>query len=440
MFLGMRGTGDWVANQRPESWREQILYLYPNGMAPLTAILSLLSSEKVDDPRFHWWTQEQNAVMGAVAGIWTDAALANAYAPPPLAAIGDTLFVQITTVLANRVREGHQILLRDASDYSVDVVGKVIGVTRGAVNSVLAVRMLEADNNSLVNDLSDCDNFKIIGNINPEGGEMPDAIALNPVEVYNYTQIFRTPLSITRTAKKTRLRTGNQYQKAKSEALEMHSWEMELAFLWGIPSSNIGDNGKPERTTQGVINFIRQYAPANVDDFTTNVIYAGLAWTGAFLGSTAGEVWFKTMLEQIFRFGADEKLALAGSGALLGIDALAVAGGVTLLEPGQKSYGMRIREWITPFGSIYMKTHPLFSADATTRNMMVILEPKELGYRFIDDTSFYGETEAKTHSSGYGQRRIDGLNEEYLTECGLEFGLPQKCAVLNGVGLPSALP
>lgn len=50
MFLGMRGTGDWVVDQRPKNWREQILYLYPNGMAPLTALLSKMKSEKVDDP------------------------------------------------------------------------------------------------------------------------------------------------------------------------------------------------------------------------------------------------------------------------------------------------------------------------------------------------------------------------------------------------------
>lgn len=431
MFLGMRGNGDWVANQRPENWREQILYLYPNGMAPLTAMLSMMSSEQVDDPRYHWWTQEQTAVSGAVAAIATIADMSVAYAGGGVA--GDTIFVQITTTLANRVRAGHQILLRDASDYRVDVVGKVTDVTRGAVNSVLAVKLLEADDNSPTHDLQDCDNFKIIGNINPEGGELPDAIALNPTEVYNYTQIFRTPLSITRTAKKTRLRTGNQYQKAKSEALEMHSWEMELAFLWGIRTQNIGDNGKPERTTLGAINFIRQFAAANCDDYTLNATYAGTTW------AAGGEIWFKAMLEQIFRYGADEKLALVGSGALLGIDALAMAGGQVQLMPGQKTYGMQIREWLTPFGSIYMKTHPLFSHDATTRNMMVILEPKELTYKYIDDTQFYSESESKTHSSGYGARRIDGLNEEYLTESGLEFGLPQKCAVLNGVGLDNEL-
>ena len=49
-FLGMRGSGDWVTDQRPKNWREGILHLYPNGMAPLTAILSKMKEEKVDDP------------------------------------------------------------------------------------------------------------------------------------------------------------------------------------------------------------------------------------------------------------------------------------------------------------------------------------------------------------------------------------------------------
>lgn len=431
MFLGMRGNGDWVADQRPLNWRQQIMYLYPNGMAPLTAILSMLGSESVDDPQYHWWTQEQTAVGGAVAGIFTLPDLSTAYVAGGVA--GDTVYVQVTTTLANRIRSGHQILLRDASDYRVDVVGKVTGVTRGTTVSVLAVTLLEADDNSPTNDLSDCDTFKIIGNINPEGGEMPDAIALNPTKVYNYTQIFRTPLSLTRTARKTRLRTGDQYQKAKSEALEMHSWEMELAFLWGIATEGIGDNGKPERTTQGVINFIRQYAAANCDDYTLNATYTGQTW------AAGGEIWFKAMLEQIFRYGATEKLCLCGSGFLLGIDALAMTGGQINLAPAQKTYGMDIRSWITPFGTIHMKTHPLFSYDATTRNMGVLLEPKEMTYKYIDDTAFYGENSSKSHPAGYGQRRIDGTNEEYLTECGLEFGLPQKCAVLNGVGLNNNL-
>jgi len=48
MFLGMRGNGDWVDGQRPKNWRQQILKLYPNGQAPLTAMLSMMSSSRVD--------------------------------------------------------------------------------------------------------------------------------------------------------------------------------------------------------------------------------------------------------------------------------------------------------------------------------------------------------------------------------------------------------
>ncbi len=351
--------------------------------------------------------------------------------------VADVLYVRIATTLANRIREGHQILLRDSADYRVDVVGKVTGVSRGTLDSVLSVKLLEDDDNSIdlggTADLQDCDTFKIIGNINPEGGEMPDAIALNPVKVYNLTQIFRTPLSMTRTALKTKLRTPEQRQKAKAEALEMHSWEMELAFLWGIRTENIGDNGKPERTTMGVINFIRQYAAANCDDYTLNATYAGQTW------AAGGETWLKNMLERIFRYGASEKLVLCGSGFLLGLDALANAGAQVNVQPGQKVYGMEITKWLTPFGTVNLKTHPLFSYDATTRNMGVVLEPKELSYRYIDDTTFYGESSQKQHSEGYGQRRVDGINEEFLTEAGLEFGLPQKCGVLNGVGLDNNL-
>lgn len=435
MFLGMRGTGDWVSGQRPMNWREQILYLYPNGSAPLTAILSMMGSEAVDDPQFHWWTQEQSAVGGAVSGVFTLPDLSVAYAGGGV--VADVLYVRIATTLANRIREGHQILLRDSADYRVDVVGKVTGVSRGTLDSVLSVKLLEDDDNSIdlggTADLQDCDTFKIIGNINPEGGEMPDAIALNPVKVYNLTQIFRTPLSMTRTALKTKLRTPQQRQKAKAEALEMHSWEMELAFLWGIRTENIGDNGKPERTTMGVINFIRQYAAANCDDYTLNATYAGQTW------AAGGETWLKNMLERIFRYGASEKLVLCGSGFLLGLDALANAGAQVNVQPGQKVYGMEITKWLTPFGTVNLKTHPLFSYDATTRNMGVVLEPKELSYRYIDDTTFYGESSQKQHSEGYGQRRVDGINEEFLTEAGLEFGLPQKCGVLNGVGLDNDL-
>lgn len=424
--LGMRGTGDWVTNQRPESWRQQILYLYPNGMTPLTAIMSMMGSERVDDPHFHWWTETIGDIQGAVANVYTDADCATAYVAGAVA--GTTLYLRIDDSLANYIRVGHQILLRDASDPTVDVVGEVtyVDVVSGTNLSTLGVKLLEADDNSATHDLSDCDHFKIIGNINSEGAEMPDAVARDPEEQYNYTQIFRTPLSITRTARLTKLRTENDYQKMKREALEMHGIEMENAFLWGIRTLGTGDNGKPKRTTRGLINWIRQCSD-NVDDYSNNVTYATDPWT------TSGEIWLDNMLEQIFRYGAQEKLAFCGSGALLGIKRLAQAGGQIQLTPMSSAYGLKILQWITPFGVVNLKTHPLFSYDATTRNMMVVFEPKDLKFMYITDTTFYPDKEKDSRNG----KRLDATIEEFLTEAGLEFHHCEKTGLLTGVGVDS---
>lgn len=420
-FLGMRGTGDWVQDQRPKNWREGILYLYPNGQAPLTAILSKLGSKKVDDPQFHWWTEVIDAATGTVTGVYTDSGLATAYVSGGVA--GDTLYVKCSEEDSKKVRAGHQVLLRDASDLTVDVNAKVIASTQAGDNSYLTVKLLEDDDNSVTNDLSTADTFIVIGNINAEGASMPTAIARDPVKHYNYTQIFRTPLEITRTAMQTRLRTGDDYKKAKREALEMHSIEMELAFLFGIPTENVGSNGKPERTTGGLQYFIKSSAPSNVKDFTTD--YAGQTW------AAKGFDWIMESLEQIFRYGGQERLALCGSGALLGIANAAMATGQMQLTPTTRAYGIKIVEWLTPWGTIYLKQHPLMGQIASLRNTILLLEPRNLMYRYITDTTFYSDK----NGNNSGDRRIDGKVEEFLTEAGLEFHHPQTCGILNGVGL-----
>jgi hypothetical protein len=74
-FAGMRGTGDWVTDQRPKSWREMLLRLYPNGEMPLTAISSKLKQEKVDDPEFNWWTKKFPDQAGSITGVYLDSSL-----------------------------------------------------------------------------------------------------------------------------------------------------------------------------------------------------------------------------------------------------------------------------------------------------------------------------------------------------------------------------
>ena len=417
-FLGMRGTGDWVTDQRPKNWREGILYLYPNGTAPLTAILSKMKSESTDDPEFNWWTKVLPTQSGAVTNIFTDALLASAYTTGGVA--GDQLFVNVTEAVADQFRVGHQVLLRDASHYDVDVNAKAVAVVKNGASSYITCKLLEADDNGASTNLSNCDTILIVGNINAEGAAMPDAITYDSVKLYNYTQIFRTPLSITRTARKTKLRTGDAYKEMKREALELHSIEMEKAFLFGIATESVGTNGKPERTTQGIIPATK--AAGTVDDFSLNSDYSGVTWLAS------GEDWLDEQLEVMFRYGSRDKLALCGSGALLGIQRLIKNNGNFEFTAATMDYGIQVIKWTTVFGVINILTHPLFSYEATNRNSMVILEPANLNYRYIDDTSFYAEGEKQNT----GRSRTDSTEEEFLTECGMEYHHPLSWGYLNG--------
>lgn len=419
-FLGMRGTGDWVTDERPKNWRETILRLYPNGDAPLTAILAKMKSERTDDPQYHWWDKGLPTQGGAATNVYTDV-LSTAYTTG--GAVGDVLYVKAAAAVIQEFRVGHQVLLRNSSNYADDCNAKVMARVVNGANSYITVKLLEAD--PTTTGIADCDTVLVIGNINAEGAPMPDAVAYNPTKHYNYTQIFRTPLEITRTARRTKLRTADAYKEAKRECLELHSIEMEKAFIWGIRTEFIGDNDKPERTTGGIIEWINDNSGI-VSDYTTDSSSGvdGMTW------ESGGEDWLDYYLEQIFRYGSDERLAFVGSGVILQLNKLIKLYGNYQLEPKTTSYGIRVMEWVTPFGIVNMKRHPLFSYEATNRNTMLVIEPSDLNYRYIDDTTFYDDPEKK--NTGY--TRIDGTKEEYLTECGLELHHPKKCGYLNGFG------
>ena len=73
-ILGIRGTGNWGTDERPKNFRETILRRTPNGSAPLTALLSKLKSQPVDDPEFSWWEELQSIVRVRVDGTGASAA------------------------------------------------------------------------------------------------------------------------------------------------------------------------------------------------------------------------------------------------------------------------------------------------------------------------------------------------------------------------------
>jgi hypothetical protein len=253
------------------------------------------------------------------------------------------------------------------------------------------------------------DHFLVVGNVHAEGSAVPTVKSYAPTPLTNVCQIFRMPLSFTRTAKKTYLRydSTGPYREAKREALSLHAIEMEKSFIFGENIVGVGTNGKPMRMTAGVISFL-----------TTNI---GGAYT---VGGLLTEDVLDTLCEGIFRYGSTEKLVLCGSTFVKALTTLGKRNGTLNMVPQDKIYGMKVIEYLSAFGTLYLKMHPLFNQHPTLRQNALVLDVNNLSSRYIDDTMFIKNRQAPGD---------DQVIDEFLTEAGLELHFEQTHAYITGV-------
>src|SRR6266576_3820617 len=67
-LAGLRGTGDWGADERPTDFRESILFYNPNGTAPIFALTGKAGKKTVTDPKFSWWSEPNTLVRLVTSG------------------------------------------------------------------------------------------------------------------------------------------------------------------------------------------------------------------------------------------------------------------------------------------------------------------------------------------------------------------------------------
>lgn len=390
---GLRTSGNFQADQRPKNWREAMLFLHPNGKMPLTGLTSQMKSSSTNDPEFSWFekaTPDQRMTLSADI---------------------DTSQTTIAvTAGASALKMGHVIRV-EKSDELMFVVSDptsdtAFNVTRAFAGSTAAA----------VTIASEVKTIHVVGSAYEEGSLAPTGINYDPTKRRNYTQIFRNTLEMTRTGSKTRLRTGDAVKEAKREALELHGIEMEKAFIFGKPWEGTR-NGKPWRTTGGIISFI------DSNNIVTNPGASGV------IEMEDLEVY----LEQMFRFGSSEKLGVCGNEALLAINQCVRKNSHFQIESGVKEYGMNVSRLITPFGELVLKSHPLFnqltSASATlltASSWLLVLDLAEIGYKSLegDDTRYEKDLQ---------ENGMDGLKSGYLSECGLEVHFPTAHFLLKGL-------
>jgi hypothetical protein len=394
---GLRTTANFVTDQRPKNWREGILLRYPNGKIPLVGLTSLMKKRSTDDAEYNWWEKELGTRRLKLASSATALTTSNT-----------TLTLDSTDGNGKQVKEGDLLrvmdtgeILRVASDPTVDT--SIIVVRAWGDTAATALNTTSAGKNPWL---------IVIGSAYEEGSMAPTGVNYDPTKKYNFTQIFRNTLEMTRTASKTRLRTGDAVKEAKRECLEYHGIDMERAF-WLGDRKETTINGKPARSTGGFLWLLNNYASGvNIKDAKSD-------------HSSGVEMQhLEEYMYEIFKYGSSEKMAFCGNRSLLTINQIVRKNSHFNIQSGIKEYGMDVSRLTTPFGTLVLKNHPLFNQDVggTTagtayygmESWLAVMDMENVKYVYLDgsDTQY----QPVLQSNG-----MDGMQSGYLSECGLEI-------------------
>lgn len=396
---GLRGTGDFGTDERPKNFRETILWLNPNGMAPIFALTSKAKKRTTDDPQFFWWNEPNGHIRVQVSGALgtTDTLITVSSVDPT----GTTMDAQWGAADNLQVGDVLQIEIPSASDSAayvqelVEVTGVIsptqFTVARGVAGSTPA---------SIANGAF----MTVIGSAFAEGTGAPRAVSRNPIKFTNFTQIFKNTFELSGTADQTRYRTGEPWSNDKKRKTFDHARNIEMAMLYGKAFETTGPNGKPKRYMAGIRTFI----PASRQTI--------------FVNAPGTPITTSNLLDAIYPVfnydtaAGDERIVFAGNVALNSFNKMVRADpsnhihfdGVTSV------YGMKFNTFVIPQGRLLIKTHPLLNIHPEFSKSMIVLDFDAIKYVAMKgrDTKAFNDVQLKDEDVRRGF---------YQTECSLEI-------------------
>jgi len=373
------GTNTIAEHRLRIDMSEKIAELEPNASPLITLTKKMKRRRVVTNPEFNWMEQDPGNRWDAInnsagydnsATVWT---VDNA----GYFRVGDIVQVPSTT----------EVVLVTA----VDDTENTITVIRGWGGSTTA-------------SLKDDEPLVILGNANEEGAKLREIKTTEPVKKTNYTQILRTPVGVTNTL----AATSTYGPKAMAYYRHLdginHAIDMERTMWLGKKGKDI-HNGKPRRTTGGILEFLTE----NVLDVSA---IGGLT-----------EQAFTEWLEDVFRYGSSEKILFACGRLCTIIDLWAQNKLKTV--PGERTYGVKVKEYVSSHGTLYIVKHKLFEGPVYG-GMGVILDMNNVAYCPLKGR----DTKLLTARQDPDE---DAVKDEYITEFGVEVRLPKTHAIIKGV-------
>lgn len=395
-FAGVRGSGSFGTSERPQDFREMILWTNPNGTAPLFALTAKLRKEMCNDPQIHWWEETNSIGRATVNGAITDATTTTVvvdaasggtggalqFAPGDLLQIEEDVSAYTTEILE---------VVSVASDTSMTVLRGAAGTTAAAF----------ADDIGLLR----------IGSAHEEGSASPTTVSNNPTKYTNYTQIFKTPYELTETARNTFFRTGDPLKNDQIRKSFVHSEKIEQAMFWGTASEVTGGGGQPKRTMSG----LRKLVTSNLTQFSVDPTITT----------------FIDALSPVYDYEAgsagDERIIYAGNGAINFLNKLVASDSSTRINYDGEImiYGQRLRKFTIPQGSFAIKSHPLMNVHPVYKYSMFVVNPSGIIYRPLKNRDTKVQKNIQANDA-------DKKKDQWITECTMELHYERSFAYIGG--------
>lgn len=278
---------------------------------------------------------------------------------------------------------------------------EILRVTGIAANTLTVVRGYGETAGAIINT---GDKILVVGNAIMQGAGAPAEKYNDVVPVFNYTQIFRTPFSVTNTFDATKVYGKKELDRLRFKKGVEHKMSIEYALLFGERKLDTA-GAQPRTTTAGVLSFLKG---------TQNILSKAK--------TAVTEADFVAFCEQVFTYGSESKVVLASPMLLTVLDGFARNRLSVVQSDKDKVYGLDVTSFVTPHGTLKFVKHPLLvnGYDGTG----IVLDPEELSFRNLKGR----DTSLKT---GIQLPDEDGKKEEYLTEAGLELRQPKKHGLIQ---------
>jgi hypothetical protein len=395
-FAGVRGTGSFGTGERPQDFREMILWTNPNGTAPLFALSSKMKKEVCKDPQIHWWEETNTIARATVNGAITDATETTVVVDAAASGVGGALQFAVGDLL--QVEEDVAAYTTEILEVAAVASDTSMTVIRGAAGSTAAA-------------FGDGIGLLRVGSVHEEGSLSPGSVTTNPTKYTNYTQIFKTAYQLSRTAENTYFRTGDPLKNDQIRKSFAHSEKIEQALFWGMASETTGAGGLPKRTMGGLRKFITSNNTQFAADPTIATFLAALSPVFDYEAGAAG----------------DQRIIYAGNGAINYLNAMIAADTGTMINYDGiiNMYGQSLRKYTIPQGSFAIKSHPLMNVHPVYTNSMFVVNPSGLIYRPLkgSDTRIQKNIQAPD---------ADMRKDQWLTECTFELHYERSFAYIGG--------